>query len=112
MGRTDDVMIISGVNVFPSQIETALMTFDFVEPIYRIRLRKKGYADSIVVETELKAEFYESGADKIEDFARKIAEKIRQIVGIKSPVSILPRGSIPRSAGKARRVMDERQTEV
>lgn len=110
MGRTDDVMIISGVNVFPSQIETALMTFDFVEPIYQIRLRKKGYADSIVVETELKAEFYERGADKIEDFARKIAEKIRQIVGIKAPVSILPRGSIPRSAGKAKRVMDERQT--
>lgn len=109
MGRTDDVMIISGVNVFPSQIETALMTFDFVEPIYQIRLRKKGYADSIVVETELKAEFSDVYSDDTENLARKISDKIRQIVGIKAPVVIVPRGSIPRSSGKAKRVMDERK---
>ncbi|MFH0957198.1 MAG: phenylacetate--CoA ligase, partial [Pseudomonadota bacterium] len=108
MGRTDDVMIISGVNVFPSQIETALMSFDFVEPIYQIRLRKKGYADSIVVETELKAENYDPDSEQIKELSRKIGEKIRQILGIKAPVIILRKGSIPRSSGKARRIMDER----
>ena len=108
MGRTDDVMIISGVNVFPSQIESALMFFDFVEPIYQIRLRKKGYSDSILVETELKAETYEPQSEYVQGLARQIGDKIRQITGIKAPVTILPKGSIPRSSGKARRVMDER----
>jgi phenylacetate-CoA ligase len=109
MGRTDDVMIISGVNVFPSQIETALMSLDFVEPIYQIRLRKKGYSDSIVVETELKAETYDPDSEQNKDLARKIGEKIRQIVGIKAPVIIMPKGAIPRSSGKAKRVMEESQ---
>ncbi len=109
MGRTDDVMIISGVNVFPSQIETALMSLDFVEPIYQIRLRKKGYSDSIVVETELKAETYDPDSEQNKDLARKIGEKIRQIVGIKAPVIIMPKGTIPRSSGKAKRVMEESQ---
>lgn len=108
MGRTDDVMIVSGVNVFPSQIESALMFFDFVEPIYQIRLRKKGYSDSIFVETELRAETYEPDSELVQGLARQISDKIRQITGIKAPVTILPKGSIPRSSGKAKRVMDER----
>ena len=54
LGRSDDMMIISGVNVFPSQIETVLMEFAEVEPQYQIRLSKKGYIDHITVETELK----------------------------------------------------------
>ncbi len=110
MGRTDDVMIISGVNVFPSQIESALVTFECVEPIYQIRLRKKGYSDSIIVETELKSGCEESQSEPHEELSRKISEKIRQIVGIKAPVVILPHNTIPRSSGKAKRVLDERGT--
>ncbi|MGD9817209.1 MAG: phenylacetate--CoA ligase family protein [Desulfomonilaceae bacterium] len=108
LGRSDDMMIISGVNVFPSQIETVLMEFNEVEPQYQIRLRKKGYIDNISVETELKAAVYGEGQEKIQAVAKKISDRIHQVIGINVPVSILPPDSIERSIGKAKRIIDER----
>lgn len=108
LGRTDDMMIISGVNVFPSQIESVLMQFQAIEAIYQIRLVRKGYKDQISVETEVKADFYQQGPEKIAALAADISSKIRQIIGIKIPVTILPAQTIPRSQGKAQRLMDER----
>jgi phenylacetate-CoA ligase len=108
LGRSDDMMIISGVNVFPSQIETVLMEFSEVEPQYQIRLRKKGYIDHISVETELKEAVYRQGQQKTDEVARKISERIHQVIGINVPVIILASDSIERSIGKARRIIDER----
>ena len=108
VGRTDDMMIISGVNVFPTQIESILMAFECVEPIYQIRLRKKGYSDTIIVETELKSNFDASKSEPVDEISRKISEKIRQVIGVKVPVVFLPVDTIPRSIGKAKRVLDER----
>ncbi len=108
LGRTDDMMIISGVNVFPSQIESVLVNFEQIEPIYQIRLRKKGYSDSIIVETELKPGVEAPQLGSIEEFSRRVSEKIRQVVGIKVPVVFVPTATIPRSSGKAKRVIDER----
>ena len=108
LGRSDDMMIISGVNVFPSQVESVLMEFDEVEPLYQIRLRKKGYMDHIVVETEVKKEIYEAGQDKVDELAKKISARIQQVIGINVPVFILAQESIERSIGKAKRIIDER----
>ncbi len=108
MGRTDDMLIISGVNVFPSQVESALMQFSEVEPLYQIRLHRSGHRDSIVVETEVRNEIYDMGPEKLTELEKKISSKIKQIIGITAPVKILPRDSIARSQGKAKRVMDER----
>ena len=60
-GRTDDMLIISGVNVFPSQIESLLLDIDEVEPQYRLVVRKKGYLDQLVVQVEGKKEVYQAG---------------------------------------------------
>jgi phenylacetate-CoA ligase len=108
LGRSDDMMVISGVNVFPSQVETVLMEFSEVEPLYQIRLRKKGYIDHIMVETEVKSDVYEGGQAAIDGLSKKISSRIQQVIGIRVPVTILPQETIKRSEGKARRVLDER----
>ncbi len=108
LGRSDDMMIISGVNVFPSQVESVLMEFDEVEPLYQIRLKKKGYIDHIEVDTEARKAVYEAGQEKVDELAKKISARIQQVIGINVPVNILPIESIERSIGKAKRIIDER----
>jgi len=108
LGRTDDMMIIGGVNVFPSQVEAVLMEFGEVEPLYQIRLRKKGYLDAMMVETEVKPAIYQAGQSKIDELAKKVSARIQQVIGINVPVSILQPNTIVRSEGKAKRIIDER----
>lgn len=109
LGRTDDMMIISGVNVFPSQVESVLMEFaERVEPIYQIRLSKKGYIDQMSVETEAKPAVYASGAEAVSQLAKQISTRIQQVIGINVPVNITAQESIERSIGKAKRIIDER----
>jgi phenylacetate-CoA ligase len=108
LGRSDDMMIISGVNVFPSQVEAVLVEFREIEPIYQIRLSKKGYIDNIMVECEAKKEIYEGGQTRMDELSKQISGKIQQVIGINVPVVIMPEDSIERSIGKAKRVIDER----
>lgn len=109
LGRSDDMLIISGVNVFPSQIESVLMEFPEMEALYQIRVFKKGYIDSIRVEAEAKAEAYDRGGGDLENLARAVSSRIHAVIGINVPVAVLPRGTIARSEGKAKRVIDERR---
>ncbi len=108
LGRTDDMMIIGGVNVFPSQVESVLMEFAEIEPLYQIRLRKKGYLDAMMVETEVKPEVYSAGQAKVEELAKKVSGRIQQVIGINVPVTIMAPNTIARSEGKAKRIIDER----
>jgi phenylacetate-CoA ligase len=108
LGRSDDMMIIAGVNVFPSQVETVLMEFPDVEPQYQIRLKKKGYIDHMIVETEVKAAMYQAGKEKLEELSKRVSARIQQVIGINVPVIILPQDTIERSIGKAKRIIDER----
>ena len=109
-GRSDDMMIVSGVNVFPSQIESVLMEFEEIEPQYVIHLFKKGYIDTLSVDTEARAEYYARGEAFLTELAGKVGAKIQSVVGIRVPVKILPADSIPRSIGKAKRILDERES--
>ncbi len=110
MGRSDDMMIVSGVNVFPSQIESVLMEFEEIEPQYVIHLFKKGYVDAISVDTEARAGYYARGEAFLTELAARVDAKIQSVVGIKAPVKILPADSIPRSVGKAKRILDKRES--
>jgi phenylacetate-CoA ligase len=84
------------------------MEFGEVEPLYQIRLRKKGYLDAMMVETEVKPAVYQAGQAKIDELAKKVSGRIQQVIGIHVPVSILQPNSIVRSEGKAKRIIDER----
>lgn len=109
LGRSDDMLIISGVNVFPSQVEAIIMEFAEVEPQYQIRVFKKGYLDNIKIEVEAKPDVYGQGKEALAALGRKIADRVNGIIGISAPVEIVPLGSIARSEGKAKRVIDERR---
>lgn len=107
-GRTDDMLIISGVNVFPSQIESLLLEIEEVEPQYLIVVKKKGYLDHLLVKVEAKREVYELGQQKCKEVEKKVAHHIRSMLGIGVDVNIVEPKAITRSEGKAKRVSDER----
>jgi phenylacetate-CoA ligase len=107
-GRYDDMLIISGVNVFPSQIESIIMEFSELEPHYLLRVYKKGYLDALSVEVEAKEELYTQEQSVLDQLGRNVSTHINQVIGINVPVTIVPLNSIARSEGKAKRVIDER----
>ncbi|MDF1590538.1 MAG: phenylacetate--CoA ligase [Desulfobacterales bacterium] len=111
-GRTDDMLIISGVNVFPSQIESLLLEVDEVEPQYRLVVRKKGYLDQLIVQVEGKNEVYQAGAQKRLEVAAKVAGHIKGMMGIGVEVELVEPKFIARSEGKALRVVDERPKQL
>ncbi|MEJ2729692.1 MAG: phenylacetate--CoA ligase [Deltaproteobacteria bacterium] len=107
-GRSDDMLIISGVNVFPSQIEALLLEIEEVEPQYRMVVSKKGYLDYLSVQVEAKKEIYEAGENRKYEIEGKIAGHIKGMMGISVGVELVDPKSIARSEGKAVRVIDER----
>lgn len=107
-GRSDDMLIISGVNVYPSQIEALLLDMDEVEPQYVIVVRKKGYLDQLLVKVEAKAEIYQAGVDKIAETEKKIMAHFKSMLGLSIKIELVEPKSIARSEGKALRVIDER----
>lgn len=111
-GRSDDMLIISGVNVFPSQIESLLLDIDEVAPQYRLIVRKKGYLDQLTVQVEGKQEVYEAGEEKRLEVAAKIAGHIKGMMGIGVDVELVDVKFIARSEGKALRVVDERPKQL
>jgi len=109
LGRSDDMLIISGVNVFPCQIESLLLQVAEVEPQYVIIIRKKGYLDALSVDVEAKPEAYALGEQKRKEIEEKTENLIRGTIGIGVRVRCVPPKSIERSEGKAKRVFDARQ---
>ncbi len=107
-GRTDDMLIISGVNIFPSQIESFLLDFDEVEPQYVLVVRKKGYLDHLTVRVEAKPEIYAAGPDKEAEIEAKIAKHIKGMLGINIRIRLVEPKLIARSEGKAKRIIDKR----
>jgi len=108
-GRTDDMLIIGGVNLFPSQLESVVFGFKEIEPHYEIHLGKKGRLDSVSVRVETKPDFWANASgDKIAELTLKIEKKVKDLLGFRMDVQIVEPQSIPRSEGKAKRVMDDR----
>jgi len=110
-GRTDDMLIISGVNVFPSQIESLLLDIPEVESQYVLVVRKKGYLDHLTVRVEAKREVYDAGPEKEAEIEAKITEHIKSSIGINVRIRLVEPKLIERSEGKAKRIIDERPKE-
>ncbi len=107
-GRTDDMLIIRGVNVFPSQIEQALLDTGHVNPYYMIVVRREGLLDTIEVQVELPENMELDTVSSLEEIERAIKDRIKSITGIKAHVVLVEPNTLPRSEGKAVRVRDER----
>ena len=104
-GRSDDMLIVRGVNVFPSQIEEQLLKFDVLAPHYQIELAKKGNMDAVTIHIE---PVEEAGEKQVAAAAKELAHQIKTFIGISSSMQVHPVGGIPRSEGKAKRVIDNR----
>ena len=108
-GRTDDMLIIRGVNVFPSQIEEVLMKCEGVEPHYQIVVEREGSLDSIEVQVEVSEEVFSDEVKVLESLSKKIKNDIKDLLGISAKIKLVEPKSIQRSEGKAKRVIDNRK---
>ncbi len=106
--RSDDMFIIRGVNVFPSQIETAILTEGKQLLQYQIILTREHSLDNITVNIEVTPEMLSDKVSAMEDLTKRFAHAIEKIINIRVSVKMLPPNSIPRSEGKAKRVFDQR----
>jgi phenylacetate-CoA ligase len=107
MGRTDDMLIIRGVNVFPSQIEELIVGQQYLTPHYKLEVRREGALDHLEVVVELDQQAANVASIR-EDAARDLQRRIKSYVGVTASVSICNPGDIERSVGKAKRVFDRR----
>jgi phenylacetate-CoA ligase len=108
-GRDDDMLIIRGVNVYPSQVEAVLVGFAGLAPHYQIVLTREGALDNMTVEVELAADAHAADADRASK-AGEVRHHIKSRIGVTCTVAIKMPGEIPRSQGKAVRVKDLRKT--
>ena len=108
MGRSDDMLKIKGVNVFPSQIESVLMPMEEISPHYMLYIRREGYNDNLEIEVELvDGSLLERYAD-LENLTKRIRAKLRSVLGLDAKVTLVQPKKIQRFAGKAQRVVDLR----
>ncbi|MFH0879365.1 MAG: phenylacetate--CoA ligase [Lentisphaerota bacterium] len=107
-GRTDDMLIIRGVNVFPSQIEGVLMEIEGIEPHYVIVVDKTGALDELEIKVEVSEKIFSDEIRKLESVRRKISEEIRSVLSVSAKITLVEPKTIERSLGKAKRVIDRR----
>jgi phenylacetate-CoA ligase len=107
-GRNDDMLIIRGVNVYPSQVEAVLVGFPGIAPHYQIVLTREGVLDAMAVEVELAPGESAGEADRARK-SREVAHHIKSLIGVTCTVDIKLPGEVPRSQGKAVRVRDLRK---
>jgi len=110
-GRTDDMLIIRGVNVFPSQIESVLMEIEDVEPHYEIVVERKGSLDDLQLRVEVNERLFSDEIRKLEAVQRRIQNELESVLGISIKVTLVEPKTIERSEGKAKRVRDLRPKE-
>lgn len=107
-GRTDDMLIIRGVNVFPSQVESVLLEFGETEPHYLLVVDRRGELDDLEIWVELSEKMFSDKVKSLETLEGKIRHKILSVLNINARIKFVEPRTIPRSEGKAKRVLDKR----
>lgn len=107
-GRTDDMLIVRGINVFPSQIEAVLLEVEGVEPHYQIIVDRQRTLDDLEIWVEVSEAVFSDEIGRLESLTRKVRAEIESTLGIAALVKLVEPGAIPRSEGKAKRVVDRR----
>jgi phenylacetate-CoA ligase len=108
-GRSDDMLIIRGVNVFPTQIEELLLKQTKLAPHYQLIVEKDGHLDTLSVSVEMRPEFASDSQSEQQYAVNTLEQAIKSYVGVSANVIVQPQGGIERSMGKAKRVIDKRQ---
>ena len=107
-GRTDDMIKVRGVMIFPYQIEKAILEVQGVEPHYQIILTRPHYLDEIEIQVEMSKEIFSDEVRKIEELKKRLEKRIEETIRVRVKVTLVESKSLPRSEGKAKRVIDKR----
>ena len=110
-GRSDDMLIIRGVNVFPSQVEEALLRVEGTAPHYVIEISRPGALDEVVVKVEVRPGDFRDEMRQMVDLKDRIDREIHAVTGIRMTVELVAPNTLERSAGKAKRVLDHRKAQ-
>ena len=108
-GRTDDMLIIRGVNVFPSQVESVLLEFGETAPHYMLTVERQGNLDALTIDVEMSPEWFSDTITGLAGVEKRIRDRLDSVLGISAKVKLVEPGSIPRFEGKSTRVIDKRE---
>ncbi|MBQ9448121.1 MAG: phenylacetate--CoA ligase, partial [Victivallales bacterium] len=106
--RSDDMLIIRGVNLFPSQVESVLLTVKGVEPHYQLVVTRTKAMDELEIKVEVQPAMFQDAVKGLEQLRAEIGNHIKQIIGLTAKITLVEPGTIERTSGKAKRVIDLR----
>ena len=109
LGRSDDMLIIRGINVFPSQVESVLLGLGATAPHYQLIVEREGLLDTLTVLVEVTPEMFSDEIKQMENLERKIKAELTSVLSISAKVKLVAPKTIERSEGKAKRVIDKRK---
>lgn len=109
LGRTDDMIIVRGINVFPSQVESVLMTIPEVGDHYQLIVDRKGPLDVMTARVEVTESAFSDKIGDLMSLSKKVSKELKGVLNIMADVELVEPGTIPRSMGKAQRVIDKRK---
>ena len=108
-GRTDDMIILKGVNIFPVQIDRVLMALPEVDSNYLVELKQEGVNDTMSVKVEIKQDFFREDLSFLKNLQKRLTEALKSELLITPKVELVEHNSLPRGEGKAVRVIDHRK---
>ncbi|MDZ7370439.1 MAG: phenylacetate--CoA ligase [candidate division KSB1 bacterium] len=108
-GRTDDMLIIRGVNIFPSQVEAVLVEMEETEPHFQLIVRREGALDTLEIRAELNEAYFSDEMRVMHQLEEKIKTKIRNAIGVSAKITLVEPKTLERTTGKAKRVIDLRE---
>lgn len=111
-GRSDDMLVIRGINVFPSQIEHVLRSLPEVGEQFMVYIDRIKYLDEMTIEVEMKKEYFHGELEDLSKIQQRITGTLRDVLGLRTNVRLVEPGSLPRFEGKARRVIDRRELKL
>jgi len=109
LGRSDDMLIIRGVNVFPSQVESVLLEMTETTPHYQLIVNRENNLDTLEIRVEINDQFWSDEVKVLEDLRKRIRQNIASMLGLTANIKLVEPMSIERSEGKAKRVIDNRK---
>lgn len=108
LGRSDDMLIIRGVNVFPTQIETVILEFNELEPQYLLTVDRINNTDRMQLDVEVRQEFFSDAINTMVQLKKRVSSRLQSVLGLSVDVRLVEPKSIERSTGKAKHVIDKR----
>ena len=109
LGRSDDLLIIRGVNVFPSQIESILLEMSETSPHYQLVVDRENNLDTLSINVEIDDQFWSDEIKVLENLKKRINNNVASLIGINAKINLVEPQTIARSEGKAKRVIDKRK---